>query len=80
MRHGQFMKVTSQEKVGEKMIDVLSFSVCRCGERFSTDHQLNAHILHPIASQPSPRPIRELGVPMQSAPALLVPAAKLDPL
>ena len=76
MRHAHFLKATSQEMIGGKWVDVLAFSVCRCGERFGTDQQLEAHILHPGLPQPKRLAVQDPGALLQSAPALLVPAAK----
>jgi len=49
MRHAQFLKLISRELGDDgKMVDVGSVSICRCGRRFPTDAQLEAHILRPI--------------------------------
>ena len=42
------MKLISRETVAGRMVDVASVSVCRCGRRFDTDGQLDAHVVRPI--------------------------------
>jgi hypothetical protein len=54
MRHAPFLKVTSRELRAGRMVDVGSVSVCHCGKRFSTEKDLEAHVLRPITEQIGP--------------------------
>jgi hypothetical protein len=57
MMHAPFLKLTSRELRAGKMVDVSSVSICRCGRKFSTDEELIAHVLRPMALEH--RPIEE---------------------
>ena len=59
MRHDRFLKLIFRETVDGRMVDVGSASICRCGRRFDTDEQLEAHTARPITlllseSEPPP--------------------------
>lgn len=51
MKHAPFLKVTSRELSAGRMVDIDSVSICRCGKRFSTENDLEAHIFRPITDQ-----------------------------
>jgi hypothetical protein len=49
MRHAPFLKLISRELGDDgRMVDIGSLSICRCGRRFPTDEQLEAHTVRPI--------------------------------
>jgi hypothetical protein len=54
MRHEPFLKMISRELKAGRMVDVGSVSICRCGKRFATDKELEAHISRPITSYLEP--------------------------
>jgi hypothetical protein len=68
MRHAPFLKLTSRELVAGRMVDVGSVSICRCGKRFSTDQELEAHVQYPITLKSVPTEERELQV-FQASPS-----------
>jgi hypothetical protein len=75
MRHEPFLKMISQELKAGRMVDVSSVSICRCGRRFATDEELEAHISRPITSLLEPveesMPEPESTPEAQPAPALI---------
>ena len=48
LRHERFLKLISRETLEGRMVDVSSVCICRCGKRFDTDEQLEAHTARPI--------------------------------
>jgi hypothetical protein len=75
MRHEPFLKMISRELKAGRMVDVSSVSICRCGKRFATDEELEAHISRPITCLLEPveesMPEREPTAEAQPAPALI---------
>jgi len=45
-----FLKLISQDRMNGRMVDVDTVYVCRCGERFPSERQLNTHIFDPFCS------------------------------
>ena len=79
MRHAPFLKLTSRELVTGRMVDVGSVCICRCGQRFSTDQELEAHVQRPIALERLPIDEPVLREEVQALPSLeqkLVAAAQ----
>jgi hypothetical protein len=79
MIHALYLKFTTRERKNGKMVDVGSVSVCRCGQKFTSDSQLKAHIHHPdmtvkaeSADRDSPAPATS---PVDSRFSLVLPAS-----
>jgi hypothetical protein len=78
MQHAPFLKVTSRELNAGMMVDVDSVSICRCGKRFSTEKELEAHVFRPITEQiMAAEAIMEEPVAVQPLPVELAPEARV---
>jgi len=80
LKHEQFLKVISQELREGKMVDINSTSVCRCGERFPTDAQLQAHASRPSLSRPRQSPEMEPKVQVSATLSADLDAIEPEPL
>lgn len=47
--HEPFMKFTMQQRMEGRMAIVDSICICRCGQKFSADSQLESHLRQPNA-------------------------------
>ena len=68
MKHEQYLKLISQELKEGKIVEVSSTNICRCGLKFSTDAQLQSHVMRPLFLRPqqpsNPKPKLGVQVPV----------------